>query len=126
MRFHDRAATKDTMKNSRSTCLAIENALTQDEVVVSVREYLASLNPAEIALMPPGLAVFATGRAEEVVHSALQLVHHEMAVALDAPEAELIKEAVLVFSTAATRLATLAAFSLLGTSDVRKVPATSL
>jgi hypothetical protein len=101
------------MKNTRSTCLAIERASTQEQVIASVREYLSSLSPAEVALMPAGLAALSTSRAEEVVQSAFQLVHHEMLVVLNAPEAGVIKEAVLVFSTAATRLAALAALNVL-------------
>jgi hypothetical protein len=110
------------MKDSHTACLAIERAATQDEVLASVREYLSSLTPDEVALLPAGLAALGTTRAEEVVHSALQLVHHEMRVALDAPEAKLIKEAVVVFSTAATRLATLAALNLMGPSDAEAAP----
>jgi hypothetical protein len=110
------------LKNSRSTCLAIQSASTEKEVLSSVRDYLSSLSPAEIALMPAGLAALGTSRAEEVVQSALQLVHHEMLVALDAPEADLIKDAVLVFSTAATRLATIAALNLMSPTNAREEP----
>ena len=108
------------MKDSRSTCRAIQTASTEQQVISVVREYLSSLSPAEVALMPAGLSALATSRAEEVVQSALQLVHHEMLVALDAPEAELIKDAVLVFSTAATRLATLAALNFVSPPQARE------
>ena len=64
-------------------------------------------------MLPAGLAALATNHAEEVVQSALQLVHHEMLAALDEPEAAVLKDAALVFSTAATRLATLATLSLM-------------
>lgn len=104
------------MKNSRSTCQAIQSASTENEVLSFVRDYLSSLSPAEVALLPAGLAVLGVGRAEEVVETALQLVHHEMLVVLDAPEAELIKDAVMVFSTAATRLATIAALNFVPTN----------
>lgn len=110
------------MKNSRSTCLAIQSASTEKQVLSSVRDYLSSLSPAEVALMPAGLAALGTSRAEEVVQSALQLVHHEMLVPLDAPEAELIKDAVMVFSTAATRLAALAAVNFVMPTNAREQP----
>jgi hypothetical protein len=113
------------LKNSSSTCLAIQSASTEEQVLSSVRDYLSSLSAAEVALMPAGLAALGTSRAEEVVQSALQLVHHEMMVALDAPEADLIKDAVLVFSTAATRLATLAALNFVSPAKAREEPRTA-
>jgi hypothetical protein len=100
------------MKDPRSTCLAIQAASTEEQVIVVVREYLSSLSPDEIALLPKGLATLGTNHVEEVVQSAVQLAHHEMLAALNESEAVLLKDAVLVFSTAATRLAALATRSL--------------
>jgi glucokinase len=108
------------LKKSASTCLAIQSAATEEQVVSAVREYLDTLSAEQVALMPAGLTVLARSHAEDVVHTALQLVHHEILSAFDAPEAELIREAVSVFSTAATRLATLAALRAMGPLDSEK------
>jgi predicted nucleic acid-binding protein len=59
-------------------------------------------------LLPASLTGLGVSHVEEVVQSAVQLVHREMLSALDAPEAALLKDAALVFSTAAQRLAALA------------------
>jgi hypothetical protein len=72
-----------------------------------VREYLGSLTPSEVAMLPAGLTSLGKSHVEEVVQSALQIVHREMLAALDAPEAGILKDASLVFSTAARRLAML-------------------
>jgi hypothetical protein len=96
------------MKDVTSTCRAIQTASTQEQVVAAVREYVASLTPEEAALMPVGLTTLSVSHVDEVVHSALQLVHREMLAVVDAPEAALLKDASLVFSTAAQRLAALA------------------
>ena len=96
------------MKDSRSACAAIQTAATEEEVVLAVRGYLSSFSDAEVALMPAGLIALGTTDAQGVVQGALELVQREMLAALDAPGADLIRDAVLVFSTAATRLATLA------------------
>jgi hypothetical protein len=96
------------MMDSRAACLAIQAASSEKQVISAVREYLSSLSPAQIALLPASLAALGTSHVEEVVQSALQLVYHEMLAALDSPEAAFLKDPVQVFSTAATRLATLA------------------
>jgi hypothetical protein len=96
------------LKDTQSICRAIQAAPTEAQVITVVREYLASLDPTEIALLPAGLIGLGISHVEEVVQSALQLVHREMLSALDAPEAAFLKDAALVFSTAAQRLAALA------------------
>ena len=96
------------MTNSRSTCAAIQSASTEDQVVGAVRDYLASLSAAEVALMPAGLTTLGRSHAANVVESALELVHREMVEVRGAAEMELIRDAVLVLATAATRLAALA------------------
>lgn len=97
------------MKDSRSACAAILTAATEEEVVLAVRGYLSSFTEAEVALMPAGLTALGTSHAQGVVQGALELVRRDMLAALDAPGADIIRDAVLVFSTAATRLAALAA-----------------
>jgi hypothetical protein len=96
------------LKDTHSTCRAIQAASTEAQVVAAVREYLGSLSAAELALLPASLTGLGVSHVEEVVQSAVQLVHREMLSALDAPEAALLKDAALVFSTAAQRLAVLA------------------
>lgn len=96
------------MKDTHSICRAIQAAPTEAHVVAIVREYLSSLSAAELAALPAGLTALGISHAEEVVQSALQLVHREMLSALDAPEAAFLKDAALIFSTAAQRLAALA------------------
>ena len=95
------------MKDPQSTCRAIQAAATQEQVIAVVREYLGSLTPSEAAMLPVGLTSLGVSHVEEVVQSALQIVHREMLSVLDAPEATILKEASLVFSTAAQRLAML-------------------
>jgi uncharacterized membrane protein len=96
------------LKDTQSACRAIQSASTEAQVVAIVREYLSSLTPAQLAVLPVSLTALGVSHVEEVVQSALQLVHREMLSALDAPEAALLKDAALVFSTAAQRLAVLA------------------
>lgn len=96
------------MKDTQSTVRAILAAATESQVVTVVREYLASLSPSQVALLPAGLTSLGISHVEEVVQSALHLVHREMLATLDAPEAVFLKEAALIFSTAAQRLAALA------------------
>jgi hypothetical protein len=96
------------LKDTQSTCRALQAAHTESQVVSIVREYISSLSPAELALLPAGLGSLGISHVEEVVQSALQLVHREMLSVLDAPEAAFLKDAALIFSTAAQRLAALA------------------
>jgi hypothetical protein len=96
------------LKDTQSTCRAIQAASTEAQVIAVVREYPCSLSPSELAVLPASLTGLGVSHVEEVVQSALQLVHREMLSALDAPEAALLKDAALVFSTAAQRLAALA------------------
>ena len=96
------------MKDASSTCKALQAATSEEQVVALVRGYLGSLSPAEAALLPTGLTALSVSHVEEVVHSALQLVHREMVAVFDAPETLVLKEASLVFTTAAQRLAALA------------------
>ena len=98
---------ENSLKDPQTACNAIQAAATQEQVVAIVREYLGSLTPSEVALLPAGLTALGVSHVEEVVQSALQIVHREMLAAVDAPEARILKEASLVFSTAARRLAML-------------------
>ena len=96
------------MNDSRSTIRAIQAAATEEQVVAVVRDFLKSLSPSEAALMPAGLTALGVSHVEEVFQSALALVHREMGAAFDQPEAAVLKDASLVLSTAAQRLAILA------------------
>ena len=95
--------------DSRATCLAIQTASSEEQVISAVRTYLSSLSTAEAASMPAGLIAIGKSHVENIVQSALQLVHEEMLSALDTPESDLLRDAVLVLATATTRLASLAA-----------------
>ena len=96
------------MKDVSSTCRALQAATSEEQVVAIVRGYLASLTAEEAALMPAGLTALSVSHVEEVVQSALHLVHREMLAVFDAPETVVLKEASLVFTTATQRLAALA------------------
>ena len=96
------------MKKSDKACRAIGAASTETEVLAAVRDYLSSLEASEVAVLPAQLMALVLSGAEEVVQSALQLVHTEMLAAHDRPEAALLNQVTLVFSTAAKRLAALA------------------
>jgi hypothetical protein len=96
------------LKDTQSTCRAIQAATTETQVVALIREYLSSLSAAEVALLPAGLTSLGISHVEEVVQSALQLVHREMLSVLDEPESAFLREASLIFSCAAQRLAALA------------------
>ena len=60
--------------------------------------------------MPAALIALGQSHAENIVQSALQLVHEEMLTVLDAPESDLLRQSVLVLATASRRLAMLAAY----------------
>ena len=96
------------MKKSDSAVRAIRAATTESEVIAAVRDYLTSLDAAQLALLPAEIMAIGMSHAEELVQSALQLVHSEMLAMRDAPEAAVLNEIALVFSTAAQRLAALA------------------
>ena len=96
------------MNKSDSACRAIKAASTEAQVIAAVRSYLSSLGPAEVAVLPAQVMTLVLSETEEIVQSALQLVHSEMLAAHDAPEATLLSQVTLVFSTAANRLAALA------------------
>jgi hypothetical protein len=96
------------MKKSDSACRAIRAASTEAEVIGALRNYLASLGAAQMALIPAEIVAIGIRHAEEVVQSALQLVHREMLETRDAVDAAVLSEVALVFSTAAQRLTVLA------------------
>ena len=96
------------MKKSDSARRAITSASTESEVISAVRGYLSSLDALEIALLPAPLMALMLSEAEEIVQSALQLVHTALLAARDSSEAELLGDAHLVFAAAAKRLAALA------------------
>lgn len=96
------------MKKSDSACRAIRAATTETQVVSAVREYLGSLGATELAVIPVELLAIGISEAEEIVQSALQLVNRELLEVHDAPASGVLKDASLVLSTAAQRLAALA------------------
>jgi hypothetical protein len=96
------------MKKGDSACRAINAAANESQVLAAVRDYLASLSAADVALMPAEVMALGLDQIEDLIQSALQLVHHQMMELREAPNAAVLNEAALVLSTAAKRLATLA------------------
>ena len=96
------------MTRSDSACRAIRAASTESEVVEAVSQYIRSLNAGAVALLPVGLLTIGLAHAEEVIHSALELVHAKMIHSKGTPEADTMSEVVLVLTTAARRFAALA------------------
>ena len=96
------------MKKSDAAVRAIRAAKAESQVVAAVQEYLASLGPAVIGILPAGILAVGLRQAEEVIQSALELVHEQMLGKEDSPQASLLNDVELVLSTAAKRLAVLA------------------
>lgn len=95
------------VKDATSTCVAIRNAQTPAEVVAALRDYVAALNAAGLALVPSMLLTVGVDHAREIAQAALELARREAAAAANDPDAAILKEAAMVFSTAAMRLAVL-------------------
>ncbi len=93
-----------------STCLTIQSATTEEQVISAVRAYLSALSAEEAASMPAELIALGRSHAENIVGAALKLVNDEMLSAMDAPGSELLRGPVLVLATASRRLASLAAY----------------
>ena len=96
------------MKKSDVACRAIGAASSETQVIAAVRRYLSSLEASEVAQLPAEIVNFSLSPAEEAVQSALYLVHTQMLRLGDTPEAAMLNDVTLVFSTAARRLAVLA------------------
>lgn len=95
------------MKSSDTACRAIRAASTESQVMKAVSEYVDSLAPGAVALLPVELISLGVSGAEEVIHSALHLVNSRM-VGSEGSDADTLSDVVLVLSTAARRLAALA------------------
>jgi hypothetical protein len=96
------------MKKSDNAVRAIRAASTESQVIGALHDYVSSLDAAEVALLPAEIMAFGLAHAEEAVQSALYLVHTQMLRLGDSPEAAVLNEVTLVFSSAARRLAALA------------------
>ena len=96
------------MKKSDAACSAIHAASSETQVITAVRHYLSTLEASEVALLPREIVDFGLGHTEDAVQSALYLVHTQMLRLGDTPEAAMLNDVTLVFSTAARRLAALA------------------
>lgn len=96
------------MKSSDRACRNIRAASSESQVLQEVSDYLGSLQPAVVAIIPAELMAVGLQQAEEVIHSALEIVHRQIARRERAAEADTLNEMVLVLSTAARRLAVLA------------------
>lgn len=96
------------MKSSDRACRTIRAATSESQVIQAVSEYLKSLHPTVVAIFPAELMAVGLQQAEEVIHSALDIVHRQIARSDLPAEADTLNEIVLVLSTAARRLAILA------------------
>jgi len=65
----------------QATCVAIQSATTEEQVIAAVRAYLASLSAKDAASMPAALVALARSHAENIVEAALHLVNAEMTTA---------------------------------------------
>jgi hypothetical protein len=91
-----------------AACQAIRRASTEGQVMAAIREYLSSLTAAQLALLPAEVLEIGLSQAEDLVHSALQLVHGQVASKRNGEKIGLLEEVAEVLSTAAQRLAELA------------------
>jgi hypothetical protein len=98
---------KPALKKSDIACRNIRAATNESEVIAAVREYLASLNPVEAALVPCQALASGLMQAEEMIHAALHLID-DAGKARKGSGADVIDETRLVFTAAAKRLAALA------------------
>jgi hypothetical protein len=96
------------MTKSEKACNAIRAATKDSQVIGAVRDYLDSLDASDAALLPAELLALGLVPAEEMIQSALQALHSQMAGLDETPRAGLLSQAALVFTTAARRLAALA------------------
>ena len=91
-----------------STYQVIRGASTEREVVGAVRDYLGSLDHAQIAAIPANLLSLQINHARDIAAAAVEVARHEATMAPQAPEADLVKDVAMVLSTAAMRLAIIA------------------
>jgi len=96
------------MKDSTSTCHAIQAASTEAQVISIVREYFAGLSPEKAAFVPAAVLKVGANYAQDVAQAALEIANREADAAPDAPEAALLRDVGIVLSTAAMRLVVLA------------------
>ena len=75
------------MNDRRATCIAIQTASTEAEVILAVRNYLSSLDADKIALIPPTLLTVGISHAQEIAQAALELARREATAVLDLPSA---------------------------------------
>jgi hypothetical protein len=96
------------MTRSDKACRAIRAATKESEVIGAVRDYLESLDASDAGRLPAEILVMGLTPAEELVQTALQVLHSGMEQAQEDSKGDILNEATLVFTTAARRLATLA------------------
>lgn len=96
------------MTSSEKACRAIRSATNESEVVGAVRDYLESLDASDAGRLPAEILAIGLTPAEELIQSALQVLHNGMEQARADSKANVLSEATLVFTTAARRLAALA------------------
>jgi hypothetical protein len=96
------------VKKSDVAIRAIRAAKAESQVVAAVREYLGSLGPSVAAVLPEEILAIGLTQAEDVIQSALRVVHGKVLATEQSPQAALLNDVELVLATAAKRLAVLA------------------
>ena len=95
------------MTRTEKACRAIRAATKESQVLAAVRDYLDSLEAADVARLPAQILVMGLTPAEELIQSALQALNDSMRDE-GKNTGGAVNDAVLVFTTAAKRLAVLA------------------
>ena len=95
------------MIDRQATCVAIQSASTPAEVISALRHYLSSLDASKVALIPPTLLSVGVNYAQEISQAAIELARRESSTVLDEDSVQFLKDAAVVLSTAAMRLAVL-------------------
>ena len=96
------------MTRSDKACRAIRAATQESEVIGAVRDYLESLDESDARRLPAEILAMGLTPAEELIQTALQVLHSGMEQAQEDSKGDILSEATLVFTTAARRLAALA------------------
>jgi hypothetical protein len=89
------------------TIAAIQASSTAAEVVAAVNAFLSSFSREEVSGLPPSLVSLASRHVHEISQAAVELAQRDLLVVADGADAEVLKDAATVLSTAAMRLAML-------------------
>ena len=76
----------------------------EEDVIRIINEYLATLLPAELALLPPSCRIAPVSHPHEIGDAAVTLSHCDLKTSHDDPGAKLLHEMAHTFAYAQTRL----------------------